>query len=231
MKTLDIMPFIEPSSHSVTYVVSDTATGQAAIIDPVYTRCAKQQIDTASADEVIRYLDSNNLDLQWLLETHTDRQHCSASTYIKALRGGEIGISEQIKRVPAEDVSWHIVNGHATQQFSDYDYLFEEGEVIYLGHLALSVILTPGLSPAASCYQIGEVIFVGDALALSGIECKDSSEPNGINKSCLQSMQKLLARPNQTRLLKGHESQAKSSSTWAWESTVFQEKHRHLLFG
>ncbi|MEO1848850.1 MAG: MBL fold metallo-hydrolase, partial [Pseudomonadota bacterium] len=57
-----IEPFFDERTSTVTYVVYDSATGDAVVIDPVLDyEPAASKIWTESADKVIAYLREKNL--------------------------------------------------------------------------------------------------------------------------------------------------------------------------
>ena len=46
---------------------------------------------------MIDYVKANDLQVQWILETHAHADHLSAAPYLKQKLGGKIGIGDQIK--------------------------------------------------------------------------------------------------------------------------------------
>jgi len=94
---LNIHPIFDTDSHTVTYIVWDPATKQSAVIDSVLDYNHKNvETDTTLADQVIAFVTENNLENQWLLETHMHADHISASTYLKEKIGGKKAIGEHI---------------------------------------------------------------------------------------------------------------------------------------
>ena len=89
--------FFDPTTWTVTYVVSSLATGKAAIIDPVLDYDFKSgRTSTTSADLVLAYLKAQNLSVEWILETHAHADHLSGAHYLKERVGGRIAIGENI---------------------------------------------------------------------------------------------------------------------------------------
>ena len=59
--------FFDPKTWTVSYVVADSATRHAAIIDPVLDYDFKSgQTSTASADLVLAYLKQHDLQVDWI---------------------------------------------------------------------------------------------------------------------------------------------------------------------
>ena len=76
----EIASFFDPATFTVTYVVHDPATLEAAIVDSVLDFDPNSgRTNTASADKVIEYVTSKNLKVTWLLETHAHADHFSAA--------------------------------------------------------------------------------------------------------------------------------------------------------
>ena len=74
--------FFDPSTWTVSYVVSDNATRHAAVIDPVLDYDFKSgHTDTKAADKVVAYLREKELKIEWILETHAHADHLSAARY------------------------------------------------------------------------------------------------------------------------------------------------------
>jgi glyoxylase-like metal-dependent hydrolase (beta-lactamase superfamily II) len=75
-----VKAFFDEPTFTATYVVSDPATGKAAIIDSVLDfDQASGCTSHASADAVIAYVQQEGLSIDWLLETHAHADHLSAA--------------------------------------------------------------------------------------------------------------------------------------------------------
>ena len=77
---MDIRPFFDPETSTLTYLVWDPQTKDAVVIDPVldYDPLASQT-STKSADELGAAIHELGLHLRWVLETHAHADHLSAS--------------------------------------------------------------------------------------------------------------------------------------------------------
>lgn len=232
MSKIRIDPFYHPSSHSVSYVVTDLATRQSAIIDPVLDfDIASGKITTVLADSMIDYLDSNGYELEWILETHAHCDHISAACYIKQKRGGATGIGEHItkvqhmfKRILNLDDSFHC-NGE------QFDQLFVDEELIKLGHLDVHIMHTPGHTPACVSYLIEDAVFVGDVIAAPDIGTVSADFPNSSAVTLYHSIQKILALPNSTRVFVGHHSQAACTQSNIVETSILAQKRTNRVVG
>ena len=226
---LKIHSFFDKNTQTITYVLTDVSTGLTAIIDPVLDfDSASGKLSSESADAVIDYMDKNNYRLEWIMETHAHADHITAATYIKEKRGGQIGISEHIKRVQHTFNKIFNLNDEIPCDGRQFDYLFEDGEIINLGHLNIHIIHTPGHTPACVSYLIEGVVFVGDTLFMPDFGTARADFPNGSAKQLYQSIQKILALPEQTRIFVGHDYKSPTRDDYAWETTVLQQKRNNV---
>ena len=83
-------------------------------------------------------------------------------------------------------------------------------------------------SPACVSYRIGDAVFVGDALFMPDYGTARADFPGGSAHTLYQSIQKLLALPPATRLFMCHDYKAPGRDSYAWESTVAQERARNV---
>lgn len=229
MNKLSIQSFFDDNTQTVTYVVTDNATCSAAIIDPVLDfDSTSGKLSSVSADNVIAFLDENNLRLEWILETHAHADHITAANYIKGKRGGKIGIGEHIKKVQMTFKKTFNLHDELPCDGSQFDFLFEDGEIISLGHLDIHVMHTPGHTPACVSYIIEDAVFVGDTIFMPDFGTARADFPMGSAKTLYQSIQKILSLPDQTRIFVGHDYKSPTRDDYAWETTVLQEKRNNI---
>ena len=96
----DITAFFDDATNTISYIVRDPNGSSCAIIDSVLDfDFASGRTDTRSADKLVSFVRDNNLDVQWLLESHVHADHLSAAPYIQMKVGGKIGIGSHIKDV------------------------------------------------------------------------------------------------------------------------------------
>ncbi len=229
MNKLSVQSFFDENTQTVTYVVTDKATCSAAIIDPVLDfDPTSGKLSSVHADEVIAFLDDNNLRLEWILETHAHADHITAASYIKEKRGGKIGVGEHIKKVQTTFKKTFNLNNEFPCDGSQFDFLFEDGEIISLGHLDIQVMHTPGHTPACVSYIIEDAVFVGDTIFMPDFGTARADFPMGSAKTLYQSIQKILSLPDQTRIFVGHDYKSPTRNEYAWETTVLQEKRNNI---
>jgi len=96
----DVAGFFDPRTFSVQYVVSDPASRQCAIIDPVLDYDEKSGATaTHHADQLLDYVREQRFDVQWILDTHPHADHFSAAQYLKGKTGAPTAIGGYVTDV------------------------------------------------------------------------------------------------------------------------------------
>jgi len=230
--TPNVTAFFDPATNTVSYVVTDPNGSAAAIIDSVLDfDYASGQTDTASADRIINYTQEQGLRIDWILETHVHADHLSAAPYLQDRVGGKIGIGTEITTV--QDTFGKVFNeGTAFQRDgSQFDALFHEGDTFQIGQMRGDVLHTPGHTPACLTYVIGDAAFVGDTLFMPDFGTARCDFPGGSAANLYDSVQKILALPDETRIFVGHDYLTADRTEHAWETTVGEQKAANVHIG
>ncbi|MGN6115100.1 MAG: MBL fold metallo-hydrolase [Nitrobacter sp.] len=223
-----IRAFFDQPTNTISYLVSDPATRQAIVIDPVLDYDHRDgSVDVRSVNAILDAAKADGLTIVWVLETHAHADHLSGAPYIKARTGARIGIGEHIKDVqrifrPVFDAQDLKTDG------SDFDRLFTDGETFPLGQLTVEAMHTPGHTPADLSYKIGDAVFVGDTLFMPDYGTARADFPGGDAHQLYRSIQKLLALPPDTRLFMCHDYKAPGRETYAWETTVREQRETNI---
>ena len=86
------------------------------------------------------------------------------------------------------------------------------------------MIYTPGHTPADITYKIEDAAFVGDTLFMPDYGTARADFPGGDARQLYRSIRKLMALPPKTRLFMCHDYKAPGRDTYAWETTVREER-------
>ena len=219
-----ISAYFDEPTNTVTYLVSDPATGQAAIIDPVLDydhRSGKAGI--ASSARIVADAAAQGLTVAWVLETHAHADHLTAAAYIKAQTGAAIAIGDRIGTV--QDVFRNVFDlQDVSNTGAEFDLLLKDGDVIPLGNLDVEVLHTPGHTPACVSYKIGDAVFVGDTLFMPDYGTARTDFPGGDAATLYRSIRKILSLPPETRLFMCHDYKAPGRDHFAWNTTVAEER-------
>src|SRR5690349_18161738 len=219
-----IQAFFDQPTNTVTYPVRDSATRQGAVVDPVLDWDNRSgEADTKAADAVLAAAAEKCVRIVWVLETHVHADHLTAAPYIKAKTGAPIGIGEHIKDVQrifrpvfdAKDVK---------PEGGDFDHLFKDGERFRVGGLEVEVMHLPGHTPADVAYRIGADVFVGDTIFMHDYGTARADFPGGDARTLFRSIERLLSLPPETRLWMCHDYKAPGRDSYAWQSTVAEQR-------
>ncbi len=232
MISATIQAFFDNDTNTVSYLVSDPASSESAIIDSVldYDQ-ASGQTSTASADAVIAAVREQGREVSLILETHVHADHLSAAPYIQEQIGGRIGIGSHITEV--QETFGKVFNeGTAFERDgSQFDLLLSDGDELTIGSLPLSVVHTPGHTPACLSYVIGDAVFVGDTIFMPDFGTARTDFPGGSAEDLYRSIQRLFELPDETRVFTAHDYKAPGREDFAWESTIGEQKARNVHVG
>ncbi len=228
----DVTAQFDAVTHTVSYIVTDPATGRCAVIDSVLDfDYASGRTSTESADMLVCKIRDAGLDLEWVLETHVHADHLSAAPYVQECLGGQIGIGRNI--VEVQETFGKIFNEGTRFQRDgrQFERLFNEGDSFRLGEIECSVLETPGHTPACVTYVIGDAAFVGDTMFMPDFGSARADFPGGSAGALYDSIQKILALPDETRVFVGHDYKPPGRESFAWETTVAEQKASNVHFG
>ena len=224
-----VKAFFDEETFTVTYVVTDPSSNTCAIIDPVLDfDQASGRTSTGSADRVLEFVDSNGLELSWILETHAHADHLSAAGYIKSKTGGRTGTGRFITGVQATFKDVFKLGDEFVPNGEQFDCLFDEGDLLELGSMNIKVMHTPGHTPSCVTYVAGDAAFVGDTLFMPDYGTARTDFPGGDAAVLYRSIRRILALPAATRAFLCHDYKAPGRETYQWETTVEEQRTSNI---
>ncbi|WP_310384222.1 rhodanese-like domain-containing protein [Roseateles sp.] len=167
----------DPASSTYTYLLGDTASGEALLIDPVFEH---ERRDVALLREL-------GLHLRASLDTHVHADHVTGAWLLKERCGSQILLSEQSNALNA-------------------DRLLRHGERVAFGERYLEVRATPGHTSGCLTYVLDDqsMAFTGDCLLIRG--CGRTDFQQGSPQLLYQSVQQqILSLPPTCLLYPGHD--------------------------
>ncbi len=129
----------DAESSTWTYLIADSETREAALIDPVL-----EQVDRDLG--LIKELD---LRLALVMETHVHADHVTGAGELRRRTDCQVAASEK----GASCVNVHV----------------KEGDPVRLGGLTFRVLRTPGHTDDSVSYLLGDRVFTGDALLVRSV--------------------------------------------------------------
>jgi glyoxylase-like metal-dependent hydrolase (beta-lactamase superfamily II) len=229
--TPQIQAFFDEPTNTVSYLVSDPATKEGAVIDPVLDFDHRGgKVSVRSADAILGAAQEQGIAITWVLETHAHADHLSGAPYIKLKTGAKVGIGEHIRDV--QRIFRPVFNAtDVSGDGSEFDHLFVDGERFAIGSLEGEVLYTPGHTPACVSYRIGDAVFVGDTLFMPDYGTARADFPGGDARALYRSIHRILGLPDATRLFMCHDYKAPGRNEYAWETTVGEERARNVHVG
>ena len=225
----EVKAFFDADTNTISYVVRDPDSTSCAVIDSVMDiDYAAGRITYDHADQMIDYITSNGLKLEWIIETHVHADHLSAAPYLQEKLGGKIGIGDKILVV--QDTFGKVFNEGTEFQRdgSQFDRLFKDGDSYRIGTMSARVLHTPGHTPACTTHVIGDAAFVGDTLFMPDGGTARADFPGGDARVLYRSTRRLLETlPGETRLFICHDY-APGGREIRWETTVAEERAHNI---
>jgi glyoxylase-like metal-dependent hydrolase (beta-lactamase superfamily II) len=219
-----VRAFYDSGTATVSYVLSDGATGAAAIIDPVLGFDFKSgSTDTRLADQMLAHVRAQGLQVQWILETHAHADHLSAARYLQGVVGGRVAIGAHIREVQATFKKLYNLERGFLPDGSQFDHLFEDNERFTIGSLQATALLVPGHTPADMAYLVDGMVFVGDTLFMPDVGTARADFPGGDAHRLYRSIRRLLELPEATRVFVCHDYPPEGREP-AWETTIASER-------
>lgn len=224
----DVWGIYEPDTGSIQYVCADPATKKVALIDVVWNfDPAHARTSTESAEQVLDLVRREGLEVVWVLDTHPHADHLMASAWLKEKTGAPAAIGEKVREI-AELWRGFYNMSEAFDPDRDFDDLFAEGETFRLGELEVRVMLSPGHTLGSITYVAGDAAFVHDTLMYPDSGSSRADFPGGTTAELWDSIQAILALPEETRLFVGHDYCGDGRDEPAWEATVAEHRERNV---
>ena len=207
---MQVHSFLHSDTETYTHVLADVQQQVCAIIDPVLDFDAKSgRTDTASVDEVIAFVREQGWALVYIIETHAHADHISAAIHVKEKLGGKLVIGQHITEVQKIFKKIFNLDTSFRTDASQFDILTDDGETLTLGGITITAMYVPGHTRADMAYLAADdektVVFVGDTLFAPDVGTARCDFPGGDAKTLYQSIQKLLALPDETIMYLCHD--------------------------
>lgn len=223
----EIAGFYDCRTGSIQYVVACPSTRKCAIIDPVLDfEEGSGSTQTTNANLLLDYVESQNFELVWILDTHPHADHFSAASYLRSRTGVPIAIGEHVRLV--QEIWQEIYDcADIVCDGSQWDRLFRDGDSFKIGDLTARVMHSPGHTLASVTYVIGDAAFIHDTMFMPDSGSARADFPGGSALALWQSIQSILSLPDETRLFIGHDYRPGGREA-AWATSVTEQKRTNV---
>ena len=178
-------PLFEQDSSTFTYLIADSVTREAAIIDAV----------DSMIDRDIALIQELELNLKFIIETHIHADHITSACPLK-------------KTFPLAKIVIGIENIDAE---ACADIMVGEGHILPIGEHEIVAIETPGHTPGCMSYLVDNKVFTGDSLLIRSTGRCDFQ--GGTASTLYHSIHKLFTLPDSTLVYPGHDYNGFTVST------------------
>ena len=183
--SLIFRPLFEKESSTYTYLLADSVTKEAIIIDAV---AETQQRDIGLIEELA-------LDLRYIIETHVHADHITSSCPLKQKFSNAKIVLGESNPVACADI------------------LIKDGENLEFGNYSIKAMSTPGHTDGCMSYVVGDKVFTGDALLIRS--CGRCDFQGGSAEKLFDSISRLFTLPDETYVYPAHDYGGRTvSSIW-----------------
>ncbi len=181
--SLLIKQLFDRGTCTYTYLLINSKTQEAAIIDPV-----KEQFNRD-----VKMIEELGVELIYTIETHVHADHSTSSGMLRQNTGAQI-------------VFAHVADIQAI------DIRIKDGDELALGDYVIKAISTPGHTSGCMSYYVDGMVFTGDALFIRGCGRTDFQHGDSamLYDSITQ---KLFSLPDETRVYPCHDYNGRAEST------------------
>ncbi len=193
--TLEIRTLTLGPVQTNAYILADTVSGDAIVIDPV-----------DNAQVLLKTVADAGWTIKLILATHAHFDHVMASQPLKEATGAPFWLHEDgldlLAGAPEQMATFTGRPGITTAQ---PDHFIRDEEEIVVGSIRLRALYTPGHAPGHLSFYLpeGKLVFSGDSLFAGSIGRTDLK---GVNLDLLMDsiFSKLMVLDDETRVLPGH---------------------------
>lgn len=227
----EVTPFFDQQSSTFSYVIKDPNSTSCAVIDSVLDiDYAAGRLKWEGANQIINFIQSNKLQLEWIIETHVHADHLSAAPYIQEKLGGSIGICSYINVVQQTFGKIFNEGSDFQRDGSQFDRLFNDGDSYQIGTLTGHAMHTPGHTPACMTHIIGNSAFVGDTIFMPDAGSARADFPGGDARTLYRSIKRLLSLPEDMVLYMCHDY-APDGRALQFKTTIKEQRLHNIHVG
>lgn len=223
---MHVQAFFDEDTSTLTYLVHDGRV--AIVIDPLRDYDARSgRTSWRSAEKVAAQIERQKLTVPYVIDTHAHADHMTGLPYFKERFGASTVTGARVGEIQAAFREVYNLGADLPVDGSQFDVLLDEGKRLGFGALEVQALHTPGHTPAHMSWRIGDTVFLGDTLFMPDYGSARCDFPGGSAATLYDSIQRLYALPDETRLFVCHDYRP-GGRRLAYETTVAEQKRRNV---
>ncbi len=228
---MKVQEFYDAPTFTLSYLVFDEDTKDAVVIDSILNYDPKgSKISFESVNQLLSEIETKNLKVHYVLETHAHADHLTAAQVLKEkLPEVETAIHKNIQIVQETFKGVFNFGDDFDTTGKSFDLLLEDEQVLEAGTLKIKVLHTPGHTPACVSFLINEqALFTGDALFMPDFGTGRCDFPAGSAEDLYDSVHdKIYELDDSVEVYVGHDYQPNGREL-AFKTTIGEQKEKNI---
>ncbi len=221
-----IQHFFDEPTGSLSYVVHDGRAG--IVIDPVRDYEPKSgHTSWASCERIAAWLEREGVEIHYVIDTHAHADHLSGLPFFRERHGARSVTGARVGEIQRTFRDLYHLGDDFPVDGRQFDVLLDEGKRLGFGSLEVEALHTPGHTPAHMSWRVADAVFLGDTLFMPDYGSARCDFPGGSAGELYDSIQRLYALPETTRLFVCHDYQP-GGRPLAWQTTVAEQKRQNV---
>jgi glyoxylase-like metal-dependent hydrolase (beta-lactamase superfamily II) len=176
---------------------------------------------------VAKYISEHDLAIPYVIDTHAHADHLTAMPFFTHRFGARTVTGSRVGEVQRVFRDIYNLGAEFPVDGRQFDLLLDEGQELEAGSIRVRAMHTPGHTPAHMCWKIADALFVGDTLFMPDYGTARCDFPGGSADQLFDSVQRIYALPENTRLFMCHDYQP-GGRELRFLSTVAEQKQSNI---
>jgi glyoxylase-like metal-dependent hydrolase (beta-lactamase superfamily II) len=218
--------FFDEPSATLTYLIHDGVHG--IVVDPIRNYEPRSaRTSWVGSERVGAVIDRARLRIDYVIDTHAHADHLTGLPFYRERYGARTVTGAGVGEIQRWFRDLYNLGPELATDGRQFDMLVRDGERLRFGTLEVEALCTPGHTPAHVSLRVGDAVFLGDTLFSSDYGAARCDFPGGSAATLFDSIQRLYALPDATRLFLCHDYRP-GGRPLASETTVAEQKRANV---